>query len=251
MRSLIGENNNGRRKIINNEVICNSMEMAEYFGKQHSHVLRSIKEAINELEDIANSRSPKMDSQTLIKKYFKDSKYTDKRGKEYSRYYVTFKGFNLVGLAFRGKKAFAHRANFLDAFEKMLKMVDENKETARLNKLIPFMIKMREEGKKCRKELVDSILKFDVPLDTNETRDESVFLRLRIISYTKMINKLLNIKTSQGVAARDILEGRELLRLEDVELKASRLIEKHHTDKDMTYQKLYQRVKVKLEEYCE
>jgi len=42
-----------------------------------------------------------------------------------------------------------------------------------------------------------------------------------------------------------------MFRLEDVELKASRLIEKHHADKDMDYKKLYQRVKVKLEEYCE
>jgi len=246
MRSLTNENNTGIIKIVNNEVICNSIEMAEYFGKQHFHVLRSIKEAIVELEDIAKSLNPKMDSVTLIKRYFKNSSYIDKSGKENLRYNLTFKGFNLVGLAFRGKKAFVHRANFIDAFEKTIKIVSDNKDLAKLNKIVPFMIKMREEGKKCRRELTDAIVKFDVPLGVKEGKDEANFINLRIMNYTRMINKILKIETSQGVSARDILEGRDLLLLEIKELEVAKLIEKHHSDEDMTYKKLYQYIKGKV-----
>jgi len=250
-----------------------SNDIAKIFGKSHDNVIRLVKSEIVKLlvdehgidEEMAYDENGKELNASkiasnyknltqhicLVKKYFTNSSYINSRGKEYIRFELTRKGFDYVALSFTGKKARQYKRYYIDEFHNKESTIKSNKEIASKHKAIPFMVELREEGKKCRKELMDSIQKFDVPLGVEVGKDEAEFLRLRIINYTKMINKLLNIKTSKGVVARDILEGRELLRLEDVELKASRLIEKHHTDKDMDYKKLYQRVKVKLEEYCE
>lgn len=222
-------------------VAVHTTDIAKIFGKRHDNILQLVKNVKISLLKIEESEN----------KYFKDTSYINSRGKKYLRYEFTRKGFDLIVLSLTGEKAMQYKIWFIDEFHNKENTIQSNKEIVTKHKAIPFMIELREEGKKCRKELIDSIQKFDVPFGVEVGKDESEFLRLRIINYTKMINKILNIKTSQGVVARDILEGRELLRLEDVELKASRLIEKHHADKDMDYKKLYQRVRVKLEEYCE
>jgi len=216
-------------------------DIAKIFGKTHKNILRLVKNLEISLLKIEPS----------ISKYFKDTSYTNSRGKTYPRYELTRKGFDLVVLSLTGEKALQYKVWFIDEFHNKETTIKSNKEIVKKHKAIPFMIELREEGKKCRKELVDAIQKFDVPLGVEVGKDEAEFLRVRIINYTKMINKILGVKTSQGIVARDVLKGRELLRLEDVELKVSRMIEKHHKDKNMTYKKLYQRVKVKAEEYCE
>lgn len=216
-------------------------DIAKVFGKSHKNVLRLVKNLeINMLKIEPNT-----------KLYFKDTSYIDSKNRTYPRYELTRQGFDLIVLSLTGEKALQYKLWFISEFHNKEKTIQKNKELAQKHKAIPFMIQLREDGKLCRKELTDTIQKFDVPLGVEVGKDESEFMRLRIINYTRMINKLLGVKTSQGVVARDILEGRELLRLEDAELKASKLIEKHHQDKDMTYQKLYQRVKVKMEEYYE
>lgn len=222
-------------------VAVHTTDIAKIFGKRHDNILRLVKSMETNLLNIEENSQD----------YFKDTSYADSKNRKYLRYEFTRKGFDLIVLSLTGEKAMQYKIWFIDEFHNKESTIKSNKQLALNHKAIPFMVELREEGKKCRKELIDSIQKFDVPLGVEVGKDEAEFLRLRIINYTKMINKILNIKTSAGVVARDILEGRELLRLEDVELKASRLIEKHHADKGMDYKKLYQRVKVKLEEYCE
>lgn len=96
---VITRNNNG-------ELVVTSRQVAEDFGKQHSHVLRTIKEKI--------SGNPILDSE----KYFIESFYID-RGKEYPEYLLTKDGFTFLVMGFTGAKADEWKLKYIEAFNKM------------------------------------------------------------------------------------------------------------------------------------
>ena len=96
---VITRNNDG-------ELVVTSRQVAEDFGKQHSHVLRTIKEKI--------SGNPILDSE----KYFIESFYID-RGKEYPEYLLTKDGFTFLVMGFTGSKADTWKIKYIEAFNKM------------------------------------------------------------------------------------------------------------------------------------
>lgn len=96
---VITRNNDG-------ELVVTSRQVAEDFGKQHSHVLRTIKEKI--------SGNPILDSE----KYFIESFYID-RGKKYPEYLLTKDGFTFLVMGFTGPKADTWKIKYIEAFNKM------------------------------------------------------------------------------------------------------------------------------------
>lgn len=79
----------------NNQVVTTSLQIAEYFGKEHSKVLR----AINQLDCSSIFRQAN----------FGLSCYTKKNGnisKSYPMYYMTRDGFTLLAMGFTGKNEF-------------------------------------------------------------------------------------------------------------------------------------------------
>lgn len=90
----------------NGELVVTSRQVAEDFGKQHSHVLRTIKEKI--------SGNPILDSE----KYFIESFYID-RGKKYPEYLLTKDGFTFLVMGFTGAKADEWKLKYIEAFNKM------------------------------------------------------------------------------------------------------------------------------------
>lgn len=96
---VITRNNDG-------ELVVTSRQVAEDFGKQHSHVLRTIKEKI--------SGNPILDSE----KYFIESFYID-RGKKYPEYLLTKDGFTFLVMGFTGAKADTWKIKYIEAFNKM------------------------------------------------------------------------------------------------------------------------------------
>ena len=77
----------------NNQVVTTSLQIAEYFGKEHSKVLR----AINQLDCSSIFRQAN----------FGLSCYTKKNGnisKSYPMYYMTRDGFTFLGMGFTSKK---------------------------------------------------------------------------------------------------------------------------------------------------
>lgn len=100
---VITRNNNG-------ELVVTSRQVAEDFGKQHSHVLRTIKEKI--------SGNPILDSE----KYFIESFYID-RGKEYPEYLLTKDGFTFLVMGFTGTKADEWKLKYIEAFNKMEQVI--------------------------------------------------------------------------------------------------------------------------------
>lgn len=88
----------------NKQAVTSSLQVAETFGKQHKHVLESIKNLVAE-----NSAAKSM---------FAEGSY-ENRGKEYRMSYMNRDGFTLLAMGFNGKTALNFKLQYIQAFNKM------------------------------------------------------------------------------------------------------------------------------------
>lgn len=94
-------------QIINNQVVVSSRKVADSFGKQHKHVLDSIKDILGVAE---NSADP----------MFQETTYTHEQNKqEYPEYLMNRDGFSLLVMGFTGKEALEWKIKFIKAFNDM------------------------------------------------------------------------------------------------------------------------------------
>lgn len=89
----------------NNQVLTNSLLVAEKFGKSHKDVIRSIKELLTSAQNCAN--------------LFIESEYPDTYGRMQPMYVMNRDGFSLLVMGFTGKEALKFKMDFLEAFNKM------------------------------------------------------------------------------------------------------------------------------------
>lgn len=89
----------------NDQVVVSSRKVAENFGKQHFHVLKSIENII-----IENS---------ILTSMFHESSYRAGTGKAYKEYFMNRDGFSLLVMGFTGKKALEWKIKYIDAFNRM------------------------------------------------------------------------------------------------------------------------------------
>lgn len=114
MENLITRTEDGK-------LVVSSRQIAESFSKQHSHILRTIKDKI--------SGNPILDSE----KYFIKSTYID-RGKQYIEYLLTRDGFSFLVMGFTGAKADEWKLKYIEAFNTMERKLKE------ISKLDSYMI---------------------------------------------------------------------------------------------------------------
>lgn len=105
MENLITRTEDGK-------LVVSSRQVAESFNKQHSHVLRAIKDKI--------TGNPILDSE----KYFIESTYID-RGKQYIEYLLTRDGFSFLVMGFTGAKADVWKLKYIEAFNTMERKLKE------------------------------------------------------------------------------------------------------------------------------
>lgn len=87
--------------------VVSSLSVAEHFGKQHGHVLRSIEAMKADLPlDVSESN-------------FGRAEYLDDQKKPRPAYHLTRDGFTLVAMGFTGKKALAWKVRYIQAFNAM------------------------------------------------------------------------------------------------------------------------------------
>ena len=92
-------------KEVNGEVTANSREIAERFEKEHKHILRDIKNLI--------------DQNWAVKNMFEESEYVSDRGRKYPEYNMNRDGFSLLVMGFTGSKALEWKLKYIEAFNKM------------------------------------------------------------------------------------------------------------------------------------
>lgn len=90
--------------INNNQIVVSSKDIAEHFGKDHKHVLESIREIL-----VAENSATK---------FYKETTHQN-RGKDYKAYLMNRDGFSLLAMGFTGKKALQWKLKYIEAFNEM------------------------------------------------------------------------------------------------------------------------------------
>lgn len=108
--------------IIEGQIMVSSLEVAEKFGKDHCHVLRDI--------DTLKSDYPNLD-----REMFKESTYTNTRGKTYRCFNMNRDGFSLLSMGFTGKEAIEWKLKYINAFNQMEKRLKSGNSLSEEEKL--------------------------------------------------------------------------------------------------------------------
>lgn len=95
-------------EIKNNQVVVNSRDVAEHFGKRRDHVLRDI-------EELIRKDPPK------IGEMFHRVETPDSYGRMQKSYYMNRDGFSLLVMGFIGKEAIEWKLKYIEAFNEMEK----------------------------------------------------------------------------------------------------------------------------------
>lgn len=96
----------------NDQVLTNSLLVAEKFGKEHQHVLRDIRTLIEGMSKIGDTP------------LFVESTYINEQNKqEYPMFIMNRDGFTLLSMGFNGKKALKFKLDYIAAFNAMEKQL--------------------------------------------------------------------------------------------------------------------------------
>jgi len=104
MEELVKRNENG-------QAITSSLLVAQKFGKEHKHVIESIRELLRTAENSA------------LLSMFVESTYLTVQNKEMPMFIMNRDGFNLLTMGFTGVKALNYKLEFIEAFNKMEAML--------------------------------------------------------------------------------------------------------------------------------
>lgn len=97
-----------------NQVLTNSLLVAEKFGKDHKNVVRDIRSIIGGMLRIEHTQ------------LFVESMYIHpQNGQEYPMFIMNRDGFTLLAMGFTGEKALRFKLEYINAFNKMEKMLKE------------------------------------------------------------------------------------------------------------------------------
>lgn len=153
------------------EAMADSLMVAEMFGKEHRNVVRAIE---NIMEGIAkNEHTPKM--------FFKSSYKHPQNGERYTKYYMNRDGFSLLVMGFTGKKALEWKLKYIEAFNKMEKVIIEKRTDA--------WIETRKLGKITRQAECEMIMKLkDYAKSQGSTHYDTLYM-----VYAKLANKMVGI----------------------------------------------------------
>lgn len=99
--------------VYSHQLVTDSRQVAEHFGKRHDHVMRDINSLVKGL--------PKNgDTQRM---FFKASYTNEQNMQTYPMYYMNRDGFSLLVMGFTGAKALEWKLKFLEAFNAMEKAI--------------------------------------------------------------------------------------------------------------------------------
>lgn len=93
-------------QVVNGHPTTLSTQVAQYFGKNHQHVTRDIRNLIDKCPDLGVSN-------------FGQTTYKDSQGKSQPCYRMDRKGFVLLAMGFTGEPALKFKIAYIDAFDEM------------------------------------------------------------------------------------------------------------------------------------
>lgn len=98
----------------NDQILTNSLLVAEKFGKEHQHVLRDVRSLIDGVSNLGDT--PMFVETTYI---------NEQNGQEYPMFVMNRDGFTLLVMGYTGKKALRFKLDYIAAFNAMEKQLKE------------------------------------------------------------------------------------------------------------------------------
>ncbi|MGE9917560.1 Rha family transcriptional regulator [Desulfovibrio sp. SGI.082] len=96
-----------------------SLEVAQFFGKRHDHVMRSVRDLMDNCPEKFTAPN------------FGVSEYIDETGRSLPMFILYRDGFMLLVMGYTGKKALAMKLAYIEAFNRMEEELARQKEAAR------------------------------------------------------------------------------------------------------------------------
>ena len=96
--------------------VCDSLQVAEKFEKEHRNVLQNIDNLTAE--------------NSAVKELFKVSAYKANNGQMYRKFYMNRDGFSLLAMGFTGQKALEWKLKYINAFNRMESIIREKQTPA-------------------------------------------------------------------------------------------------------------------------
>lgn len=157
----------------NDEAVCDSLQVAEKFGKRHDKLIAEIRRMYG---DLIGKRS----AQNGGAKFFFESTY-ENRGKQYPMFLMTRDGFSLLVMGFTGKDALEWKLQYIKAFNQMESVIRE--------KCTQTWVETRKSGKLTRKAETETIQKLvEYAKDQGSTHADMLYM-----TYSKLANKMAGI----------------------------------------------------------
>lgn len=97
-----------------NKVFCDSLQVAETFGRQHKHIL----ETLSKLTEPTSGLSDSFRQYNFIRSTYKDSS-----GKRNTKYFLTKDGFTMLTMEFKTAKARQFKEAYIKQFNDMAKYI--------------------------------------------------------------------------------------------------------------------------------
>lgn len=213
---IIGKRNEER-------ALTSTRNIAETFGKEHKEVVRAIE---GQMDADGKTKHSGLAVQIMqrgdipLENYFIKSEYEAENGRKYTEYLVTRDGFSLLVMGFSGERAMEWKLKYIDAFNKMEKIINERVRAERQQWQIE-----RDKGVVIRHILTDTI-KMKIA--------DSPHKRFAYPNYTNLIYRTLFKKSAKeleqdfGVKPkeylRDYFTGSDLEKVQSMEMLVSSLI---------------------------
>lgn len=155
----------------NDEAVCDSLRVAEKFGKRHADVIRAIDNLIQN------------DSTQNCVQCFKKSTYKDETGKSNKMYVMNRDGFTFLVMGFTGRKSNEWKWQYIKAFNQMESFIKE--------RTTKTWVETRKSGMLTRKAETDTIQK----LVEYAKLQGSTHADMLYMTYSKLANKMAGIQS--------------------------------------------------------
>lgn len=152
----------------NDEAVCDSLQVAGKFGKEHRAVLRDIDNLIAQ--------------NCAVKNLFHLSQYKADNGQKYRKFIMNRDGFSLLAMGFTGKRALEWKLQYIKAFNQMENVIRE--------KATQTWAETRKEGKLTRRAETDTIQNLvEYAKAQGSTHADKLYM-----TYSKLANKMVGIQ---------------------------------------------------------
>lgn len=196
------------------EAVCDSLQVAEKFKKNHQHVL----EAIDKMT---------VENSTVAEMFFQ-STYKADNGHTYRKFYMNRDGFSLLAMGFTGKKALEWKLQYIKAFNAMETMLKERN--------TQLWAEQRKNGKLTRQAETDTIKE----LVEYAKAQGSEHANMLYTTYSKLANQMAGIKDRELAS---ISQLNELTFIENIILNQIRV----GMEQGMNYKDIYKGCKKQIE----